>query len=687
MADTFLRLREDIELSSTGEKQWTLYDKGSTKYYRLHELPFLILSYYGQSATPEELLQNVQKHHPCTIEDIEEVMKFCKDNFLFQSTSEDVQRLIVANQKMKNVPWYTKLVHGYLFFKIHIINPDQLLSHTQRYVNFFFSKQFLFTMIVFFLVNLVFLIERFSEFISTLTNFETMEGVLYLAGSIAFVKFFHELGHAYTAKRLGCNVPSMGVAFMVFYPMPYTDTSDGWRLNKNKRMQIALAGVKTEIVIASLAMTAWLILPDGALKSMMFFIVGVSFISTLAVNLTPFMRFDGYYALSDYLGIENLHQRSFSQAKAFVKKYLWGIDIPVEIFSKRMTRFLILFAFTTWIYRFFLFAGIAYLVYSHTFKVLGIILFWIEVWYFIAMPIVKEVKEWLQLRSKMKLRIYNLIGWGVVLTVGSLIFIPYSTSIYLPAVADANRTALLYAEYDSQVIYVHPEGEVKKGDLILSAQSITNDLERQSAMRKLQLFQAHSARAFVSDETLADTARINQSLKAEQIKIQAAESLKSNMNLYAPIDGILSYEEHITTGQFIGSAQKIARITDPSSFILSAYAPDTELFDIKESSHGKWFDHLTLQSYEVYVYEIASAPEESLNEPLLDSNYKGPITVGHGNVPQRPQYKIHLRGENCQTLPLEYKRFGEVKIEIQYQSFFERSINTLQSIFIRESSF
>ena len=42
----------------------------------------------------------------------------------------------------------------------------------------------------------------------------------------------------------------------------------------------------------------------------------------------------------------------------------------------------------------FLFIGIALLVYHLAFKVLGIILFAIEIYWFIMLPIIKEVKNW-----------------------------------------------------------------------------------------------------------------------------------------------------------------------------------------------------------------------------------------------------------------------------------------------------
>ncbi|NHW78486.1 site-2 protease family protein, partial [Escherichia coli] len=78
------------------------------------------------------------------------------------------------------------------------------------------------------------------------------------------VKSLHELGHAFTAARYGLHVPAMGVAFMVLAPILYTDVTDAWRLSsRRQRMAIHAAGVIVELALASIALFAWALLPDG----------------------------------------------------------------------------------------------------------------------------------------------------------------------------------------------------------------------------------------------------------------------------------------------------------------------------------------------------------------------------------------------------------------------------------------
>src|SRR5690606_32070695 len=142
-------------------------------------------------------------------------------------------------------------------------------------------------------------------------------------------------------------------------------------------------------------------LPDGIFKSAAFILATTSWVLSLVINLNPFMRFDGYYILSDLLGVKNLQQRSFALGKWKLRETLFRLNLPPpEVLDKSLISKLVIYAWGVWIYRFFLFLGIALLVYHFFFKVLGIILFIVEILWFIVLPIAKELSWWWDLRKK-----------------------------------------------------------------------------------------------------------------------------------------------------------------------------------------------------------------------------------------------------------------------------------------------
>ena len=79
--------------------------------------------------------------------------------------------------------------------------------------------------------------------------------------------------------------------------------------------KVAAAGIATELTIAVWAMLAWVWLPDGPLRAMAFLLATTTWVSTVLINASPFMRFDGYFLLSDFLQMPNLHACAFALAR------------------------------------------------------------------------------------------------------------------------------------------------------------------------------------------------------------------------------------------------------------------------------------------------------------------------------------------------------------------------------------
>lgn len=687
MVDALPKLREDIRIRAVEENSWAIYDMASQKYFKVGYLPFLVLSNWAKASTIEELHERVNRKFPCTYGEVEQIVGFCRDNFLTRASRDTLDSIVSAQRTLDSIPLMKRLAHNYLFFRIHLFNPDIFLAKTLGWIKPLFSARVRYAFVLLLVINLLLIVDNYQEYFSTLVNFVNFEGLVYLGIAVVLLKTAHELGHAYAAKYYGCSVPSMGIAFMVFYPMPYTDTTSAWMLRPSQRIQIAMAGVKVEMVIATFAMALWLLLPDGIAKSLAFFISGVSIATTLAINLTPFMRFDGYYVLSDLWKIENLHKRSFELAKASLRKRLWGIDTPTEHFPPRRRRMLVAFAVATWVYRLILFAGIAYMVYSMMFKALGIVLFAVEIGYFILLPVYNEFKAWYHLRAQARFSAPVAFSWLIVAASSGLLFLPYSHTTRIPAVVESENKSLLYAEYDSHVVYKNEAERVEKGELILAGESVDNDLDRKSATRKLGYFEHQLKNAVTSEETVQDMHKFAQSAIAERAKIAAARSLKGNMQISAPQPGELSYEQPLNAGEYVGAGQKIGTLFDPDRARVVGYVEDTDLSRLSVGDRGVYYDPSSLETFDVEITAIETAPVEKMDEILLDSTYGGSIRVKNRSVSERPNYKVSMSVMNQKRSIVPYKHYGYVKFKTQPSSFVRKVVASLASDLISQSSF
>lgn len=129
------------------------------------------------------------------------------------------------------------------------------------------------------LIGLALAARQWDAFTASLAAAFTPAGVFGFLCALAIAKSLHELGHAYVATRAGVRVAHMGVAFVVMWPMLYTDTGETWKLaDARTRFAIASAGLVTELAIAALATLGWSLTADGALRDALFFLATTSWL-------------------------------------------------------------------------------------------------------------------------------------------------------------------------------------------------------------------------------------------------------------------------------------------------------------------------------------------------------------------------------------------------------------------------
>jgi putative peptide zinc metalloprotease protein len=134
--------------------------------------------------------------------------------------------------------------------------------------------------------------------------------------------FIHESAHALTTKHFGREVRRGGV--MIYYGMPafFVDTVDIWLEPKGRRIAVSWAGPHAELIVAGLCgLLAMLAAntPAHLVGSLLFKAAFLGYFS-LFINLNPLLELDGYFILSDWLGMPMLRQRSF----AFIREELPG---------------------------------------------------------------------------------------------------------------------------------------------------------------------------------------------------------------------------------------------------------------------------------------------------------------------------------------------------------------------------
>ncbi len=324
-------LRPDLQLSPAapdpdGSPQWTLADPVRGRYFKLGAAAMRMLRHWSLG-DPEQVLQaaNREPGLPLNGESLEQLLGFLRGHDLISAMDAQQRDSYLFKTAAQRQSLWQILLHQYLFFRIPLWRPDAFLNRAWPWLARF-GPGILRYGLPLTLGAGIFLVSRdWQRFIATFPHLFSLGGALAFGTALLFAKLCHEFGHAFMAKRAGCRVQSMGVAFMVLLPMFYTDVSDAWRINDRRaRLLIGAGGVLAELVLACIALLAWSLLPDGPARTAAFMLASATWITTLVINLNPFMRFDGYFLLSDFWAVDNLQGRAFALRRWRLREALFG---------------------------------------------------------------------------------------------------------------------------------------------------------------------------------------------------------------------------------------------------------------------------------------------------------------------------------------------------------------------------
>ncbi|MDY4315540.1 HlyD family efflux transporter periplasmic adaptor subunit [Pectobacterium actinidiae] len=681
-----------------GSPSWTLEDPLRGLYFRIGWAEMAMLSRWSMG-NAAQIVAEVNQTSALTLDDsdVQYFNRFLQANSLTRVSGDDALAQFSRQVEQSRVSIWRKLLKNYLFFRIPLWHPDRFLGATLPWVAPFFSRTFLKLTLLVAVLGLFLAGRQWETFKHTFLHFFTLEGAALAGLTLCFTKILHEFGHAYTCKRFGARVATMGIAFLVMMPVLYTDTSGSWKLTRRRqRMAIGAAGMMTELVLAAWATLAWSFLPDGMLRSAAFMLATTTWIMTLAINLSPLMRFDGYFLLSDGLQMPNLQNRGFAIGRWQMREWLFGLgDAPPEHFPRWLQRTLVGYAFAVWIYRFFLFTGIAILVYHMTFKLLGMLLFAIEIGYFVVMPVVNEVREWSKRRKDYRMNRNMTTTLAVSAVVLLLLLLPWQRGVYAPALLRAEQQSSLYMPVPAMIqrIEVQVGQPVQAGQTLFMLSSDALAHEQKQLERQIATLNWQSTFQIFNKEAAGDHQRVKQEYDAALQKLQVLQRQSEQLTVRAPIDGVVAdMTTPLETGEWLGQGEWLAVVTKPTGGLVEAFVSEKDWQRLRTGGKGTFYlQDVSRSSLPLTIVEIASTATRDLNAaPELASIYGGDIATLSDS--QRKLHSEQAVYRVLLSLPADYRAQpqvlrGTVVLDGEAQSLLIRGWKVVSAVLIRELSF
>jgi putative peptide zinc metalloprotease protein len=693
-------LREELSLHagpalSTGEPSYTLEDPARNQFFRIDWMTYEILARWSLG-NADDILLSLRAATPLDLAsgDVEAVGAFLRDNQLVRPDPLTSGKPMAARHHAARGAWHTRLLHGYLFFRVPLLKPDRWLTRVAGAVDWLFTMTFLRLTLLALAIGAILVWRQWDTFTSTLAGSFTPGGMLAYALALGGVKCAHELGHALTAKRHGCQVPSMGLAFLVMWPVPYTDTNGAWRLaDKTQRRQIAAAGVGTELAIAAWATLAWTLLPDGLLRAIVFPLATTTWIATLAINASPFMRFDGYFVLSDWLDMPNLHARAFALARWDLRERLFGLGLaPPEYFSKRRHVGLVAFAWAVWIYRITLFIGIAVLVYHFFIKLLGIFLFAIEMSWFVLRPIATELRAWRALWPAM--RTTRRVRWSGALALAALLLcaVPLPTRVQGSGVLHAAQVFAIHAPEHAQVLSMplHEGGHAAPGAALMTFAVAENGSRRAALAAQVERLRWQVNASGFDAEQRAGSGVLREQLAGAEAQLALAVEEATRNAPVAPFAGTLrDIDPDLAPGTWVGKNERVAMLVGDAGAQVTTYLDEETVHRIAAGDSARFYPDGQGTALRLRVAAIDRDASRTLPSAMWSAQQGGSVPAREKAgvwYPERTVYRVTFALEDAGVKNARALR-GTVVIAGAWEAPGARFARNVASVVWREAGF
>ena len=664
-----------------GERWIVIEDPFTNQFFRLRPPAYEFVGRMRPDKTIEqvwrECLEKFPDEAPGQGAVIQLLAQLYQSNLLQYDIATDTKTLFERYRKRKEREVRARWMQ-ILFMRIPLIDPDQFLVNTLPLVGRLVSRFGFAIWACFVVYALKLVMDNFSLLLDQSQAILSPSNIPLLYISIVITKVIHEFGHAYFCRKFGGEVHVMGVMLLVFTPIPYMDATSSWRLRSRwQRLLVAAAGMIVEIFVASIAVIVWDNTGQGMLHNLAYNMIFVASVSTLLFNINPLLRFDGYYMLSDFLGIPNLHQRAKKQMQHLVEKFLFGVKksfSPAE--TLRESSWLSFFGVTSSVYRVFIFISILLFV-ADSFLLLGIIMLLIGVVTWFVVPLVKLFKYLATSRRLERNRIRACcVTSGVFLFILVVLWgVPSPKYFRAPGVVQSKSWAQVIGDTSGLV----QKMMVSSGQYVESGQPlfklVNKELEITLKDTEARLIEVDRRVAKALDGSLADLKPLRNLRRSIEKQLQQVKEEIESLTIRARISGVwvgAGIQKH--EGRWYTRGTDMGFLVDPSAYMFVATVNQDDadsLFSVELDQaqvrlYGEAERHNSVHDIKVVPAEQLELPSAALGWAAggeVPTNLEDP----EGQRAAEPFFLVTGTIDHLDVKSLAHGRTGKIRFFIGYE--------------------
>ncbi len=471
------RLRPDLQYSFRswgGQMSCVIEDPINSAFYQIGMNEYALISLYDGRTAICEAISLTSADLGSRAFDDQEAISITR--WLFDcglaTTSESVmpERLAEAAEEKLDAGRIQKL--NPLMTKIPIFNPGPLLDRLLPATGWLFSWPVAIAWAGLCLLAIKTVAANYEELVAASGVAVLRNNWLWLLATIVVLKIIHELAHGISCRKFGGNVREAGVLMILFAPLPYVDVTSAWKFPcRWQRILVSLAGMFVEFGLAAVAILVWSATHDPLVRQHACNVALMGSVASIVFNANFLMRFDGYYVLSDWLGIPNLYTLGQQYTNSLGKRYLLGVDVDLPRWPAKQAWIIKTYGICALLWRVVIMAGIA-LAASFFFFGFGLILALVGIALWLGLPAMRLVR-FLRKGHRGQYadmgRVGLLSGLAMVTVVAAFTVIPWPGKTTAPVITDFNEVQVVRAGAPGFVREIHVrEGQTVQQDQLLA---------------------------------------------------------------------------------------------------------------------------------------------------------------------------------------------------------------------------
>ena len=560
-----------------------------------------------------------------------------QNNLIFMVGADSSKRLGNQNLAMRRsrmMAWLNPIS-----YKIKLFNPNQLLKSIEAQTSWMFTGWAFFIWLLAGGYALSIVFHDWEKLTHSTMGIFSGSRWFWMLLIWLLLKVVHEFAHGVACRRYGGEVPEAGVLLLLFTPMAYVNVTSMWRFpNRWHRLIVAAAGMYVELFISFLALIVWQ-RSSGIIGELAFNLFFMSSVTTVLFNANPLMRFDGYFMLSDLLGVPNLYGKGTKWFVDQFKQLYLGIPAPRSAFKPYELRCIQIYGTLAWFWKSLICVSLI-IGASVLFHGAGIALAAMAavIWY--GLPLSKRMKLLFSPDARRDMN-FKRLGWSggltmaVVIAVFGILKAPATKSA--PAIVQFSNETILRAQADGFVrnILVSDGETVQKNQIlmVLENQHLSLQLsELEHLARESQI----ESRIHANQGELAQAQTAEQRQQSLMKQIAEVQEQLAGLQVQAPFSGVVfqrALPNRLDT--YVKQGDPLLSIANADSKEIIVSIDQRDLASI-EGQHGQTL-RVALPGKKVFqapLTRINPRAQLAPQHPSLGANYGGllPVQARTGTV-------------------------------------------------------